>query len=209
MAYRRKTPRGAWLFARHLLAFSASPAQAADQFKQAADGASIECSVSARELTRFALGRRPVCQRLEDLDRHALQRLCGDQRAGARRHLCVGARDLTRRVDQLLRHDQEGLRLQGRCQVEQIPAVQVFITNPAIAKNRAAGTGKARRRWRQAQCGSSRPWPMTGRSKALKSGNPRPFRHGSAISKSSSSPITAAARSPERSSASTIAAASR
>ena len=56
MAYRRKTR--AWslaLCASTILAFSASGAQAADQFKQAADGASIECAVSARELTRFAL----------------------------------------------------------------------------------------------------------------------------------------------------------
>ena len=56
MAYRRKTR--AWslaLCASTILAFSGSGAQAADQFKQAADGASIECAVSARELTRFAL----------------------------------------------------------------------------------------------------------------------------------------------------------
>ena len=38
-----------------LLAFGATSAQAADQFRQAADGSSIECAVSARELTRFAL----------------------------------------------------------------------------------------------------------------------------------------------------------
>ena len=38
-----------------LLTAVASPAHAADQFKQAVDGAGIECSVSARELTRFAL----------------------------------------------------------------------------------------------------------------------------------------------------------
>ena len=37
-----------------LAALLASPAQA-DQFKQTADGGTIECSVSARELTRFAL----------------------------------------------------------------------------------------------------------------------------------------------------------
>ena len=37
-----------------LAALFASPVQA-DQFKQTADGGTIECSVSARELTRFAL----------------------------------------------------------------------------------------------------------------------------------------------------------
>ena len=43
------------LSAAALLAVATTPAHAADQFKQAADGAGLECSVSARELTRFAL----------------------------------------------------------------------------------------------------------------------------------------------------------
>ena len=55
MAYRKGThTRGLFLSAAALLT-AASPAHAADQFKQTADGAGIECSVSARELTRFAL----------------------------------------------------------------------------------------------------------------------------------------------------------
>jgi len=55
MAYRKGThTRGLFLSAAALLT-AASPAHAADQFKQTVDGAGIECSVSARELTRFAL----------------------------------------------------------------------------------------------------------------------------------------------------------
>ena len=56
MAYRKGAhARGSLLSSAALLAAATSPALAADQFKQAADGAGIECSVSARELTRFAL----------------------------------------------------------------------------------------------------------------------------------------------------------
>ena len=56
MAYQNgRRARGALLSMTTLLALAAVPAHAADQFKQAADGAGIECSVSARELTRFAL----------------------------------------------------------------------------------------------------------------------------------------------------------
>ena len=56
MAYQNgRRARGALLSMTALLALAAVPAHAADQFKQAADGAGIECSVSARELTRFAL----------------------------------------------------------------------------------------------------------------------------------------------------------
>ena len=56
MAYPKgRRAHAALLGATALLALAAGPAKAADQFKQAADGAGIECSVSARELTRFAL----------------------------------------------------------------------------------------------------------------------------------------------------------
>ena len=52
MAYHNgKRARAALLSMTAVIALAAVPAQAADQFKQAADGAGIECSVSARELT--------------------------------------------------------------------------------------------------------------------------------------------------------------
>ena len=54
MAHRSRRTRALALALAPMAAFIGDPAFA-DQFKQAADGAGIDCSVSARELTRFAL----------------------------------------------------------------------------------------------------------------------------------------------------------
>ena len=54
MAHRSRRTRALALAFAPMAAFIADPAFA-DQFKQAADGAGIDCSVSAHELTRFAL----------------------------------------------------------------------------------------------------------------------------------------------------------
>ena len=140
MAYRRKTL--AWslaLCATTMLAFSGSGAQAADQFKQAADGASIECAVSARELTRFAL----VDDQFASVSKISTGTPYNDfavTNEPLRGDIYVSVPEtFAARSISFFATTKKGFVYKVSCQVEPVPAVQVFITNPAIATNKAAG----------------------------------------------------------------------
>ncbi|KPL67286.1 conjugal transfer protein TraK [Erythrobacter sp. SG61-1L] len=140
MAYRRKTR--AWsmaLCASTILAFSASGAQAADQFKQAADGASIECAVSARELTRFAL----IDDQFASVSKISTGTPYNDfavTNEPLRGDIYVSVPETySARSISFFATTKKGFVYKVSCQVEPVPAVQVFITNPAIATNKASG----------------------------------------------------------------------
>ncbi|MDE8653332.1 type-F conjugative transfer system secretin TraK [Novosphingobium album (ex Liu et al. 2023)] len=140
MACRRKTR--AWslaLCASTMLAFSASGATAADQFKQAADGASIECAVSARELTRFAL----VDDQFASVSKISTGTPYNDfavTNEPLRGDIYVSVPETyAARSISFFATTKKGFVYKVACQVQPLPAVQVFITNPAIAKNQASG----------------------------------------------------------------------
>ena len=140
MAYRRKTR--AWslaLCASTMLAFSESGAQAADQFKQAADGASIECAVSARELTRFALVDDQFAS-VSKISTGTPYNDFTDTNEPLRGDIYVSVPEtFAARSISFFATTKKGFVYKVSCLVEPVPAVQVFITNPAIATNKAAG----------------------------------------------------------------------
>lgn len=139
MAYQKaKRVRAALLSMTALLALVAGPAQAADQFKQAADGAGIECSVSARELTRFAL----IDDHFASVSKISTgtpyndfavtnEPLRGDIYISVPETYAAGSISFFATT-------RKGYVYKVSCRVEQIPAAQVFITNPAIATSQAA-----------------------------------------------------------------------
>ena len=121
-----------------LIALAAVPAEAADQFKQAADGAGIECSVSARELTRFAL----VGDQFASVSKISSgtpyndfavtnEPLRGDIYVSVPETYAAGSISFFATT-------RKGFVYKVSCRVEPIPAAQVFITNPAIATSQAA-----------------------------------------------------------------------
>ena len=121
-----------------LIALAAVPAEAADQFKQAADGAGIECSVSARELTRFAL----VGDQFASVSKISSgtpyndfavtnEPIRGDIYVSVPETYAAGSISF-------FATSRKGFVYKVSCRVEPIPAAQVFITNPAIATSEAA-----------------------------------------------------------------------
>ncbi len=121
-----------------LIVLAAVPAEAADQFKQAADGAGIECSVSARELTRFAL----VGDQFASVSKISSgtpyndfavtnEPIRGDIYVSVPETYAAGSISFFATT-------RKGFVYKVSCRVEPIPAAQVFITNPAIATNQAA-----------------------------------------------------------------------
>lgn len=121
-----------------LVALAAVPAQAADQFKQAADGAGIECSVSARELTRFAL----VGDQFASVSKMSTgtpyndfavtnEPIRGDIYVSVPETYAAGSISFFATT-------KKGFVYKVSCRVEPIAAAQVFIANPAIATNQAA-----------------------------------------------------------------------
>ncbi|WP_338646058.1 type-F conjugative transfer system secretin TraK [Novosphingobium olei] len=126
------------LSAAALLTAVASPAHAADQFKQAADGAGIECSVSARELTRFAL----VDDQFASVSKISTGTPYNDfavTNEPVRGDIYVSVPETyAARAISFFTTTKKGFVYKVACRVEQIPATQVFVTNPAIAKTQAA-----------------------------------------------------------------------
>jgi len=115
----------------------AAPAQA-DQFKQAADGAGIECAVSARELTRFAL----VGDQFASVSKISTGTPYNDfavSNEPLRGDIYVSVPETyAARSISFFATTKKGYVYKFACAVESIPASQVFITNPAIATNEAA-----------------------------------------------------------------------
>lgn len=137
MAYSHALRRAKRLAFGSALAF-ACPALAADQFKQAADGSSIECAVSARELTRFAL----IDDQFASVSKISSGTPYNDfavTNEPLRGDIYVSVPEtFAARSISFFATTRKGFVYKVACRIEQIPAVQVFITNPAIARNMAA-----------------------------------------------------------------------
>jgi conjugal transfer pilus assembly protein TraK len=116
----------------------ASPTLAADQFRQAADGSSIECAVSARELTRFAL----IDDQFASVSKISSGTPYNDfavTNEPLRGDIYVSVPEtFAARAISFFATTRKGFVYKVACRIEPIPAVQVFITNPAIARNMAA-----------------------------------------------------------------------
>jgi conjugal transfer pilus assembly protein TraK len=116
----------------------ACPAFAADQFRQAADGSSIECAVSARELTRFAL----VDDQFASVSKISSGTPYNDfavTNEPLRGDIYVSVPEtFAARAISFFATTRKGFVYKFACKIELIPAVQVFISNPAIARNMAA-----------------------------------------------------------------------
>jgi conjugal transfer pilus assembly protein TraK len=139
MAYRHgRRTRTALLSVTALLALAGAPARAADQFKQAADGSGIECSVSARELTRFAL----VDDQFASVSKISTGTPYNDfavTNEPLRGDIYVSVPETyAARSISFFATTKKGFVYKVSCGVEPIPAAQIFITNPAIAKSQAA-----------------------------------------------------------------------
>jgi conjugal transfer pilus assembly protein TraK len=137
MAYAHALQPAKRLACASVLAF-ACPALAADQFKQAADGSSIECAVSARELTRFAL----IYDQFASVSKISSGTPYNDfavTNEPLRGDIYVSVPEtFAARSISFFATTRKGFVYKVACRIEQIPAVQVFITNPAIARNMAA-----------------------------------------------------------------------
>ncbi|KEO86856.1 conjugal transfer protein TraK [Erythrobacter sp. JL475] len=121
-----------------LLALGATSAQAADQFRQAADGASVECAVSARELTRFAL----IDDQFASVSKISSGTPYNDfavTNEPLRGDIYVSVPEtFAARAISFFATTRKGYVYKLACKIEPIPAVQVFIANPVIAQGKAA-----------------------------------------------------------------------
>lgn len=131
--------RRPWLAALALGALPLAQPALADQFKQSADGGTVGCAVSARELTRFAL----VGDQFASVSKLSSgypyndfavtnEPLRGDIYVSVPETF-AGSRISFFATTKL------GYVYKFSCAIDQIEAAQIFITNPAIA------TGEARR----------------------------------------------------------------
>ena len=137
MAHRSRRTRALAFAFVPLATFIASPAWA-DQFKQAADGAGIDCSVSARELTRFAL----VDDQFASVSKISTGTPYNDfavTNEPLRGDIYVSVPETyAARSISFFATTKKGFVYKIACRIESIPAAQIFITNPAIAKSDAA-----------------------------------------------------------------------
>ncbi len=126
------------LYSAALLAACATSAKAADQFRQAADGSSIECAVSARELTRFAL----IDDQFASVSKISSGTPYNDfavTNEPLRGDIYVSVPEtFAARAISFFATTRKGYVYKLACKIEPIPAVQVFIANPAIARSKAA-----------------------------------------------------------------------
>ncbi|HKT85216.1 type-F conjugative transfer system secretin TraK [Novosphingobium olei] len=138
MAYRTQRRARAALHGLAAIAACVAGPAFADQFKQAADGAGIECVVSARELTRFAL----VDDQFASVSKISTGTPYNDfavTNEPLRGDIYVSVPETyAARSISFFATTKKGFVYKIACQVESIPAAQVFITNPSIAKNDAA-----------------------------------------------------------------------
>ena len=121
---------GAALFTAAVL--MAVPAHA-DQFKQAADGAGIDCAVSAQELTRFAL----IDDQFASVSKISTGYPYNDfavTNEPVRGDIYVSVPEtFAARSVSFFATTKKGYVYKFGCRIDDIPAAQVFITNPAIA----------------------------------------------------------------------------
>ena len=124
-----------------LAALLASPALA-DQFKQTADGGTIDCSVSARELTRFAL----VGDQFASVSKISSGYPYNDfavTNEPVRGDIYVSVPETFAAAGiSFFATTKAGFVYKFACPVDRIEAEQVFITNPALAKAMRRRLGK-------------------------------------------------------------------
>ncbi len=129
-------PRAAALVALAALA-TAGPALA-DQFKQGADGGTVACEVSARELTRFAL----IGDQFASVSKISSGYPYNDfavtnEPVRGDIYVSVPETFAAARIS-FFATTRKGYVYKFSCTVEKIEAVQIFVTNPAIAKGDAS-----------------------------------------------------------------------
>lgn len=127
---------GAIALAASLLAL-ASPALA-DQFKESADGGTIACSVSAHELTRFAL----IGDQFASVSKISSGYPYNDfavthEPVRGDIYVSVPETFAANRIS-FFATTRAGYVYKFSCAIDKIEAAQVFVTNPAIAKDDAA-----------------------------------------------------------------------
>ena len=116
---------------------AASPALA-DQFLQAADGGSIACSVSARELTRFALIGDQFASVSKISSGYPYNDFAvSNEPVRGDIYVSVPETYAAARIS-FFATTKEGFVYKVACAVEPIEAAQVFIANPEIARDDAA-----------------------------------------------------------------------
>lgn len=131
--FKRRAP--AIALAAALLAL-ASPALA-DQFKESADGGTVACSVSARELTRFAL----IGDQFASVSKISSGYPYNDfavthEPVRGDIYVSVPETFAASRIS-FFATTKAGYVYKFSCSIDKIEAAQVFITNPAIAKGDA------------------------------------------------------------------------
>ncbi len=110
----------------------------ADQFKQAADGSAIDCEVSSRELTRFALVNDQFAS-VSKISSGAPYNDFAVTNEPLRGDIYVSVPEtFAARSISFFATTKKGYVYKVGCRIENIPAAQIFITNPAIAHNDAA-----------------------------------------------------------------------
>ena len=114
-----------------------SPALA-DQFKQSADGGTVQCLVSARELTRFAL----IGDQFASVSKISSGYPYNDfavthEPVRGDIYVSVPETFAAARIS-FFATTKAGYVYKFSCQIDKIEAAQVFISNPAIAKGDAA-----------------------------------------------------------------------
>ena len=109
----------------------------ADQFKQAADGGTVECSVSARELTRFAL----IGDQFASVSKISSGYPYNDfavthEPVRGDIYVSVPETYAAARIS-FFATTKAGYVYKFSCAIDKIEAAQVFVTNPVIAKDDA------------------------------------------------------------------------
>jgi conjugal transfer pilus assembly protein TraK len=109
----------------------------ADQFKQAADGAAIDCTVSQRELTRFALFEDQFASVSKISSGYPYNDFAVSNEP-LRGDIYVSIPEtFAARSISFFATTKKGQVYKFACRIEAIEAQQVFITNPALADNEA------------------------------------------------------------------------
>jgi conjugal transfer pilus assembly protein TraK len=110
----------------------------ADQFKQAADGAAIDCIVSHKELTRFALVEDQFASVSKISSGYPYNDFAVSNEP-LRGDIYVSIPEtFAARSISFFATTKKGQVYKFACRIEPVEAQQVFITNPALAENDAA-----------------------------------------------------------------------
>lgn len=115
----------------------------ADQFKQAADGAAIDCTVSQRELTRFALVEDQFASVSKISSGYPYNDFAVSNEP-LRGDIYVSIPEtFAARSISFFATTKEGQVYKFACRIEAVGAQQVFISNPALGQSAAARLEKA------------------------------------------------------------------